>query len=113
MAKFAGVIGFAHSVRTAPGITEEVITERPYFGDEVRVSRLLRTVDTINPEVDISTSISIVADAYANENIFAMRYIKWAGALWVVNNAMPKRPRITLTLGGVYNGPTAAAPESP
>lgn len=113
MAKFWGAVGFAHSVKTSPGIVEEVMTERSYFGDEVRASRQLQYSETINPDLTVGTSIRIVADGYANSNIFAMRYIRWMGALWVVENAIPERPRILLTLGGVYNGPTATTPDPP
>ena len=36
MAKFYGVIGFAKRERTSPGVWEQVITEKNYFGELVR-----------------------------------------------------------------------------
>ncbi|MCA1806977.1 MAG: hypothetical protein LC687_03870, partial [Actinobacteria bacterium] len=58
-------------------------------------------------DLSVGNSISIVADAYANEHFFAIRYIRWAGTLWTVQNVDVESPRLVLRLGGVYNGPTA------
>mgnify|MGYP001450408843 FL=1 len=41
MAKFYGVIGYAETTETAPGVWAEVITERNYSGDVIRNTRRL------------------------------------------------------------------------
>lgn|SRR3954447_11880812 len=110
MAKFSGTIGFGVSTEVRPGVFEDVITERPYFGEVILNSRQLRDDEKVNHDFSVNNSISIVADAYANETFFAIRYIRWAGALWVVSDVTVQRPRLLLRLGGVYNGPTASAP---
>jgi len=107
MARFYGLIGFAAVTETAPGVWKDVITEKPYYGDIVKSSRKLDEGEKVNFDISLQNSISIVADAYASEHIFAMRYIRWAGALWVVVTAEVQSPRLLLRLGGVYNGPTA------
>jgi hypothetical protein len=112
MAKFYGKIGYGHTVETAPGIFKDEITEKQYRGDVQRNSRQLKDGESVNNDISVSNSISIVADAYANENFFAIRYIEWMGALWTVSDVEVQRPRLLLRLGGVYNGPTAA-PVSP
>lgn len=111
MAKFHGKIGYGESVEKAPGVWEDVITERSYFGDVVRNSRQLREGEFVNNDLSVGNSISIVADAYANEHFFAIRYIKWAGTLWKVSNVEVQSPRLILRLGGVYNGPKAEPAE--
>lgn len=109
MAKFFGEVGYGETEETSPGVWADVITERSYYGDVVRnMRRLEENPDKLNSDISVSNSISIVADAYANEHFFAMRYIKWAGAYWVISNVEVQRPRLILTLGGVYNGPKAA-----
>lgn len=113
MAKFADVIGFGQSVESAPGVHQDVITERQYFGDVIRNTRQLREGDKINNDITVNNSISIVADAYAIGNILAIRYIKWMGSLWSVTDVEVQRPRLLLRLGGVYNGQTASPSESP
>lgn len=106
MARFYGEVGYGESVEVQPGVWEDVITEVKYYGDVLRNARGLETGDKVNNDLSVSNSISIVADPYANEHFFAMRYIKWAGTLWTVSDVEVKSPRLILRLGGVYNGPT-------
>jgi hypothetical protein len=113
MAKFYGKIGYGESKETAPGVWEDEITERSYYGDVIRNARYLREGEYVNNDLSVGNSISIVADAYANEHIFAIRYVEWAGALWTVQMVEVQSPRLLLRLGGVYNGPTAPAPTDP
>ena len=114
MAKFYGAIGYGESTETSPGVYEDTITERPYFGDVVRNTRKLREEDSkLHDDIIVQNSISIVADAYANEHFFAIRYIRWQGTLWKVTEVEVQRPRLLLRLGGVYNGPEDGTPVSP
>lgn len=106
MAKFFGVVGYGVSMETSPGVHEDQIVERNYYGDVIRNSRKLSEGETLNNDITVGNSISIVADAYANEHFFAMRYISWAGSLWTVTDVVVERPRLVLRLGTVYNGPT-------
>jgi len=114
--KFSGKVGFVVSGETAPGtgVWEDSVTERPYFGDVVRNTRRLQDGDKVLSDISVSSnSISIVADAFANETFFAIRYVWWAGTAWEVSYVDVEAPRLLLTLGGVYNGPKAPAPSSP
>lgn len=107
MAKFYGEVGYGPTtVETAPGVWNEVIVERVYAGDILRNVRKLQTGESVNDDLSVDNSISIVADAYANENFFAIRYVKWAGTRWKVSNVEVQSPRLLLRLGGKYNGPT-------
>ena len=89
------------------------IVERLYFGDVVRNQRNLREGENLNPDLSVQNSISIVADAYANEHFFAIRYVEWAGALWTVSSVEVQSPRLLLRLGEVYNGPTPGITPTP
>lgn len=106
MARFRGAVGYAQSVKTAPGVYEDQITERVYTGDILRNTRKLDSTDRVLADISVTNSISIVADAYASEHFFAIRYVEWAGSRWVVDDVEVRRPRLILRLGGVYNGPT-------
>lgn len=107
MAKFCGIIGFAETAETAPGVWRAVITERRYKGDIGRNTRKLEDSGNINDDINVSNEISIVADAYANNNFFSIRYVKFMGAKWKVKSVDVKPPRLVLTLGGVYNAEQA------
>lgn len=110
MAKFYGKIGYVHRPKlTSPGVWEEEVVEQPYFGDVNRTSRALRDNGKVNDDLTVGNSISIVADAYANEHFHAIRYAEWAGALWTVNEVVVESPRLILQLGGLYDGAKATA----
>lgn len=114
MTKFYGEVGYGETVEIADGVYDDVIVEFKYFGDVIRNTRRLQeSGDKVNDDLTVQNSISIVADAYANEHFFAMRYIKWAGAYWKVSEVTVEPPRLTLRLGGVYNGPKAGTPATP
>ena len=104
MAKYYGVIGYAETVETAPGVYEEQITERNYYGELVRNTRRLQTSDQVNDNINIANEISIIADPFATQNFHAMRYIEFMGAKWKITNVEVRYPRLTLTIGGLYNG---------
>lgn len=103
MAKFYGNVGFAETVETDPSVWEEKIVERPYFGDVLRRSRRLESSGNVNSNVNVTNEISIVADPYANQNLFAMRYVEFMGTKWEISNVDVQYPRLVLTIGGVYN----------
>lgn len=106
MAKFYGKIGYGETTERTPGVWVDEIIERDYYGDVIRNTRRLNETDKINYDLSVGNSISVVADAYANEHFFAIRYVQWAGTRWTVTEVEVQRPRLILSLGGVYNGPT-------
>lgn len=108
MPKFYGVIGYGETVESPPdsGVWKDTIVEKSYFGDVIRNSRRLREGENLNYDLSVGNSISIVADAYANNNFHNIRYIQWAGARWTVSDVEVQSPRLVLSLGEVYNGPT-------
>lgn len=109
MARFYGMVGFLSTderdYENHPGVWDEVITERPYYGDVFQNSRRWDQNGNINETLVINNRISIVADSYANEHMGAMRYVKMNGVLWKITNIEIQRPRLILTIGGIYNGP--------
>lgn len=113
MAKFFGKVGYGESVESpvGSGVWVDELVEYDYYGDVVRNTRRLQSGEFLNDDISVGNSISIVADAYANEHFFAIRYIQWAGVLWTVESVEVQSPRLLLRLGGVYNGPTFRAPD--
>lgn len=108
MARFYGEVGYGENLESPvdSGVWKDCITEHPYFGDVIRNVRKLEDGESLNNDISVGNSISIVADQYANEHFFAIKYVRWAGALWTVTNVEVKSPRLILRLGSVYNGPT-------
>lgn len=106
MARYHGKVGYGTSVEESPGVFADAIVEYTYFGDIVRNSRKLTEGENVNKDVSVGNSISIVADAYARANFADIKYVEWMGILWVVSEVEVQSPRLILSLGEVYRGPT-------
>ena len=108
MGKYYGVIGYAtgDSVEypAGSGLWVNQIIERPYYGDVIQNSRRLEGQAKINDDINIGNKISIVADPYAYNNIYQMKYIVWQNVKWKVTSVDVQEPRLVLSIGGVYNG---------
>lgn len=109
MARFHGEVGYGESVETPPnsGVWVDQITEYTYQGDVIRNSQRLGTTNDVNEDIVIGNTISIMADQYAVEHFYDIKYVKWVGVLWTVTSVVVQRPRLILYLGSVYNGPKA------
>jgi len=107
MNRFSGKVGYGESqeVPTESGIWVDVIIERQAYGDVIRNSRKLENGASLNDNISVGNSISIVADEYANNHFFAIRYVMWQGVAWTVTAVEVSHPRLVLSLGEVYNGP--------
>lgn len=108
--KYYGKIGYgiATESQTRPGVWDDVIVERITTGELNRNSRRIQNGENVNDNITISNEITFIADAYAFQNYMNIRYAEVRGARWKVNYVEVKHPRLTLTLGGVYNGPLPA-----
>jgi hypothetical protein len=114
MARFAGKVGYGISTDKGHGVSDLVITERTYMGDVMVNSRRIIEGEKVVSDIQTSNSLSLVVDEFATLYFHAIRYVDWMGVLWVVRSATVQRPRLILTLGGVYNGPKAEpAPSTP
>jgi hypothetical protein len=109
--RFYGAVGFATSAETVPGVWAETIVERPYFGTVVQNSRHQaqpsQTPPVVHGDILLENSFSIMADAEAYEKYLQIRYVRWENANWEVTNVRVERPRLILTVGGLWRGNTA------
>ena len=108
MNKYYGKIGFGETIETKPGVWELAITAiKPYYGEIFRQSKSYRTIgDKLNDDVEVSNQISILSDPYIMNHLKNIRYIEWLGSEWKITNIDIQYPRLVLTIGGEYNGPT-------
>lgn len=109
MARYHGVVGYGVSAETpaGSGVWKDVITEVEYYGDVIRNTATHESDDQLNDDLAVSNSISIVADDVAMNNFMHIKYLSWMGSFWTVTNVEVRAPRLILSLGKVYNGPTA------
>lgn len=106
MARFYGIVGFEVQRETRPSIYTPEIVERSYSGKVLKNYRRTDSGEGVNDDVNLNNEISILADVYARNHFQSIRYVKWYGAYWKVNAVTANPPRLKLTIGGVYNGPT-------
>lgn len=103
MAKFYGMIGFATQEETSPGIWEDAIIERPYKGDVLANGRRwIEVNDQMNDNFTITNKFSVISDAFLYRHIPVMRYITYMGAKFKITSVDVERPRVIISVGGVY-----------
>lgn len=113
MAKFYGIVGYSSIEEKEPGVWAEIgIVEKKYSGDILKNYRKFENTGEVNDDLTITNEISIIADPYATENFFNMKYFKFIfpkiGGIWKISNVdLADNPRLKLTLGGLYNGEQA------
>lgn len=111
MAKFYGEVGYLITQEKmidgrGSGIWEETFIKRKYYGEQINsYSRWQASNYGVNDNIVNSTQISIVADPFAVDNFMHIKYAIFLGYKWKVERAELQRPRLILTLGGLYNGP--------
>jgi hypothetical protein len=103
MAKYYGKIGYSIRQETVPGVWEESIVEKPFCGEQTGVKSKWQTSSHLNDNIDIPNQLSIVADPFAMQYFYNIRYIEYLGCKWEVQSVEIIRPRLILSIGGVYN----------
>lgn len=105
MARFCGLVGYCIPEETRPGVWIDKIVEKTHYGNEERHTfRYQNNANSTNDDLNINNQISIVANEFADVNAPYIKYVVFKGAKWKVTNIDFQRPRIILTLGGLYNG---------
>ncbi|HEY5139584.1 MAG TPA: hypothetical protein VIJ25_09765, partial [Methylococcales bacterium] len=81
------------------------VTEYTYTGDILRNSSSMVPGEGVNDNLVMNNQFSIIGDWFSYENFGAMKYIEWMNTKWNITNVLVQRPRLIITVGGVYNAP--------
>lgn len=103
MAKFAGQVGYISQEESVLGVWTPVEKTRKMKGDFYMESSRHQNGDKVNKDISLNHRISLVGDAYAFDNYYAMRWIEIDGIKWDIVSLEVKRPRIIVNVGGLYN----------
>lgn len=108
MSKWFGKVGYSlPETETSPGIWEALLVEHEYYGEITSDKRRHQNSGEINSGVALANVISIIADPFAYENCSYIAYVEIMGTKWSVTEIdASQRPRLILTVGGVWNGNT-------
>ena len=101
--RYNGRLGFAITEETAPGVWENIISEKAAKGDILMNNIQYNAQSQLNDEITISNQISIMASSYVLKNWEHIVYATYMRQKWRVSNVKLAFPRIILTLGGVYS----------
>lgn len=103
MGKFYGEVCYSDSVETSPGIFRNAEKIVKYYGDtqELRSGWVSQSNSTLD-NCTMNLTIRICADAYAYENWQKIKWVNYNGVKLKVTGVTPKRPRLVLSVGGVY-----------
>lgn len=107
--KFSGLVGYTRSVEGTgdrEGIWEDDVQEHRCFGDVLQYNPRWDAGKDIHDDQRLLNKISIVADAWVWEHVADLKYVVWQGVRWKVSAIEVLRPRLILTLGGVWHGQT-------
>ena len=101
--KCSGKIGYSRTEETSPGVYQEIIVEKQYYGDVVRNTTQILDSNTINSSIKLNNSISVLCNNYMSDNLGCVRYLTFKKSKWKVSSMEIKDNRIIFTLGDLYN----------
>lgn len=104
MARFHGKVGYEIPGVLVDDVWTANITERDYYGDVLEDLQSVEPSEKVNDDYRLQNRISIIADPALLEHISTIKYVQYRGVRWAVNSVRVERPRLILSLGGVYHG---------
>lgn len=109
MTRFFGKVGVETAGAYVDGVWTVDIEERDFFGDVPDETSSSEPSEKVNADYRLQNRIDIHADV-SSAHITKIKYVSVYGENWEVISARVRRPRIELSLGGIYNGKTANDP---
>ena len=113
MARFYGKVGFLkdeNESETRPSRFQPEMEERFYSGELLKNYASSQNAERPVDDFTLNNDISITADPYALNHFSSIKYVEFMGTLWEVKTVSVSYPRIRISFGGVYNGPTPNNP---
>ena len=106
MARYYGKLGFVTRKESVPGVWKDEVSEYECYGDIYDTNIRYERGIGLNEDLRISNTLSILGTPFFFKNFQYIRYITYLGSRWKVESIKPSYPRLVLSLGGIYNGPT-------
>lgn len=103
MARYSGLVGYVTQEETVPGVWSPVENPRTMKGEIIRQSSTNPDHGKINSDISLNHRVSLWGDAYAFDSYYAIKWIQIDGRKWEVTSVEIKRPRIIVTVGGLWN----------
>lgn len=104
MAKYSGLVGYDTQEETVPGVWSPVVSPKKMKGEIIRQTSSSQNGDKVNNDITLNHRVSLIGDAYAFGNYYNIKWIEIDGMKWTVSSVEVQRPRLVLSLGGLWNG---------
>ena len=106
MAKYSGMLGYVMPAKEdPPGIWKpSAVVEKLGRGDLIGQTINNEDVGGLSDGITVNNQLSIIMDPFVNKNLESLKYVILYGTRWEIKSMTINRPRVILTLGGVYNG---------
>jgi hypothetical protein len=103
MARYAGLVGYVTQEESVPGVWSPVENSKMMKGDIIRQSSNTQNDNKVNSDISLNHRVSLLGDSYAFNNYFNLKWIELNGHKWEVSSVELQRPRLIVTVGGVWN----------
>ena len=105
MTRFSDKVGYVSQGALVDGVQEVVVTERVLKGVVLETIASIQDGEKVNDDIRLQDRVEVLADAYALENFSKIKFVVRLGIPWIAQTVRVERPRIIISLGGVYHGP--------
>lgn len=105
MTRYRGLIGINKGViqTDSPGIVRPDIQEVEVSGD-MYTTRVSWQYGGARERISLQNVLSIITPETSDVDFNEVVYVEWQNRKWSVTAIQYKRPRVELTMGGLYNG---------
>lgn len=97
------MVGYVNQKETSPGVWSPVETFTTMKGNVIRQNASNRDGDKMNDDISLDHRVSLLGDAYAFDNYYNLKWIQIEGRKWEISSVEIERPRIIVSLGGLWN----------
>ena len=104
MARYRDLVGYVSTAETSPGVFTPVKEEKIHSGYLINDSRRYESSYSGTDGIALANRLSIICSDEELNNASYIRYVTIRGKRWQVTSFVVERPRVILTLGGLYNG---------